>query len=267
MTYSPVSPPRQAGLGLDVAYHNDSTGQDGTAQVGIGPNCDDACGLQTMLLLMDQSPGPIDCKAGPNTRAALVSYGLSRGVPYNPQVVPQGPICAALIADYAAKYEQGSSPGSEQCPPGQWGIPPVCFGEKIVDQPATNLCPEGSYGQPPYCVSVPGSTPAVPPTGAAQCPSGTIGVPPNCYGLPGGVPVVPPTTIPPVTTPPVVAPPQTDKPVIDPPDYGPGAFWARRNYGERIALGVGAAALLVGGAVLLGSSKRKSSPARPNRRR
>jgi len=267
MTYSPVSMPRQAGLGLDVVYHNDKTGQDGVAQVGIGPYCDDACGLQTMLLLMDQYPGPVDCAIGPNSRASLVSYGMSRGIPYNPESVPQGPICAALIADYEMSYGKGSSADGAQCPPGQWGMPPLCFGDKTIEQPATNLCPEGSYGHPPYCVSVPGSTPATPPTGGTHCPTGTVGMPPNCYGLPGGVPALPPTTIPPHTTPPVVAPPKTDKPTIDPPDEGPGAWWAARSYGERIALGVAGAAVLVGGAALLIPSKRKRPAARPNRRR
>ena len=262
MTYSPVSPPAQAGFGLDVVYHNDKTNQDGVAKVGIGPYCDDACGMQTMLLLLDHHPGAIDCEPGPQTRAALVSYGLSRSIPYNPESVPQGPICAAMIADYQARFGDISG-DSGSCPPGQFGVPPLCFGEKIADNPPSNLCPEGSYGQPPYCISVPASTPAKPPSGATTCPSGTVGMPPNCYGLPTGLPALP-GQLP--VTPPVTTTPKTDKPVIDPVDEVPGGWWARRSNGERIALGGAAAALLVGGVVLLGSSRR--SPAlRPNRRR
>lgn len=267
MTYSPVSPPPRAGLGLDVIYHNDKTGQDGVADVGIGPYCDDVCGMQTLLLLLDHHPGPVDCEPGPQTRAALVSYGLSRAIPYDPASVPQGPICAALIADYQMKF--GDAAAGDKCPPGQWGVPPLCFGEK-TEAPPSNLCPEGSYGHPPYCVSIPGATPAQPPPGATTCPEGTIGLPPNCYGLPTGLPpglpALPPgKPTPPVTTPPEIINEVPPKPGVPAPPRGVAAWWGARSSSEKVALGVAGALVGVGLLSLALPKRRRPPAARPNR--
>jgi len=274
MSYAGVSLPN-SGLGLDVAYHSDKTGQDGTAQVGVGPNCGDPYGLQTMLLLLDFEPGPVDGAVGPQTRAALVSYGLSRGVPYDPSTTPQGVICAALIADYQAKFGGGAPPpDSGGCPDGQWGIPPMCFGTETAP-PQSGDCPEGTYGLPPYCVAVPGSTPTSPPATAALCPEGTVGTPPNCYGLPPGIPALPglpgmppkPTT-PVTTTPPVIVNEVPPKPVaVAPPKPGAAAWWGQRSGTEKIVVAGAGVAVSLGALSLLLKKKKPSLPAaRSNRR-
>lgn len=289
MGYASVGSP---GLGYDVSYYNDKTDQQGVADVGTGPNCGSPVGLQWMLWTMGFYEGPIDGNIGPDTRAGLVAYGLSKGIFYDPQTTPSGAICQALIADYAAFMAEppGATPTTAgQCPAGQWGTPPYCYGqptEQPPERPAgAGTCPEGTMGLPPYCVAMPGYTAQPPAPTATTCPQGQVGVPPNCYGLPTGIPAVPglPTTIPglpgvpPVQPPPPGVPkPSLPPPTVPqtPPALPPGekaearGWWAERSDGEKLLLVVGGALVVVAGVAALsgGGKKRTASSYTPNRR-
>jgi len=280
MTYRTIKQP--GGLGYDVSYYNDKTGQQGVAEVGTGPNCGNAVAMQFMLWNLGYYDGPIDGNVGPETRAGLVAFGLSKGIMYDPQTTPSGAICQALIDDHSAWQSTPPTAEPGQCPDGQWGVPPYCFGEPTPQRPeGAGTCPEGTVGLPPYCVSMPGYTGAPPPAQATTCPEGQIGYPPNCYGLPTGVPAVPgiPGTVPGIpTTPPVpglpkpaVPPMTTPPPTTGPPTVESGGWWAERSSGEKLLVVAGGALValslfaLIGGTTAFATSKRKAY--QPNRRK
>jgi len=275
MSYSTVGSP----FGLDVEYFNDKTGQTGTANVGTGPNCGSATGMQWMLWSLGYYDGPIDGNVGPDTRAGLVAFGLSKGIFYDPQTTPNGQICQALMDDYAAwMATPPAQPPPGQCPDGQWGVPPYCLGEPTHPRPeGAGNCPEGTVGLPPYCVAMPGYTAQPPAPQATICPEGQVGYPPNCYGLPTGIPtVVPglPTTVPGLPTqpplpglpkpggPPPVPP--VPPPTGQPPATQQAGWWGQRSQGEKVILVVGGGLVVVAVVAAVGGKKKAYTP---NRRR
>ncbi len=225
MSYAGVGMGR-AGFGAyEVPYRDDRTGREGVATASTGQNCGDPYALQVMLHWLGFYDYKVDGIVGPKTRAGLVSYGLAKGIRYDPSKPPSGAICQSLMDDHAAYWaaQDGGAPA------------PV----------VSNGCPEGTVGLAPYCVAVPASTPQAP--AGAACPEGTIGVAPNCFGLPSApsepfvpVPHAPPK---PIEPPPVQPPPPGQPP---PPTAN---WWAQRSKGEKAVLVGGAA---VGTLLLIG---------------
>jgi hypothetical protein len=120
----------------------------------------------------------------------------------------------------------GFGEDSELCPPGQYGIPPVCvpLPDPVPTDPSATVCPDGSVGYPPYCYPMldPNQLPGLPvPVPGVACPAGTTGTYPSC------VPVQPP---PAPQQPPPAPPAEVTKP----------SWWSQRSDAEKwLIVGVG----------------------------
>ncbi len=255
------------GFGLDVPFATPA-GTTAVATVGTGPNCGDPRGMQAMLHMLGFYQGQNHGQIDELTQGALVAYGLSKGIVYNPSSPPSGEICAALMADYEAYTARPPGAGSPtECAEGQWGMPPLCFGEPKQEPPTSaGTCPSGTVGIPPYCVGVPSSAPPTAP-GAASCPAGTIGVPPNCFAVPaapGQLPTTPPGE-PPAA--PGGRPPPPTQPGAPPAPPATASFWSKRSDTEKLVIvaAAGLGVLLVAG--LIFGKKKPRAALTPNRRR
>jgi hypothetical protein len=136
------------------------------------------------------------------------------------------------------------------CPPGQYGIPPVCvtLPSQVPTQPGATGCPAGSVGYPPYCYPMLSEQqiPSLPPINPSQpCPARTTGIYPSCVTL--AVPGQPPST--PAAPP---APSGQQQQAVEKPSW-----WSQRTDTEKwLVVGVG----VLGAVSLLALIKGAATP-------
>lgn len=226
-----------------------------------------------------QSPAPT-CPPGQYWWAPpsqCVPWVAPKACKYGSYLWPQPVTCVSENISHT----HGLGAVGDPCPPGQWGIPPLCYSTGAPGGgPSGQECPAGSFGYQPYCYALPGTTPSTPPpsgqTPNAACPSATpYGFPPYCYAAPTSIPGLP--TIPGLPAPSTPATPIPNTPPVTPgvPSQsapggppgpvasasGPGAWWSARSQNEKIAVaGAGALVLLLALTALKGKKRHVKNP-------